>query len=917
MRTAIVYLILTSSLARAASYEQVAPVLKKYCVSCHNAEDRDGELSLATFADMLKGGKRGVVLMPGDSKNSRLIRVLTGLSRPKMPPRRSPAPPAEAIALLASWIDDGATGPKGAEPIQTTLSTPELPPAKGVNKAITSMDWAPNGKQIALARFKEIELRDAKTLKLVRKLSDHPGKINAIEYLSETLLLVASGVTGLYGEATIWNVDKGTVVRRFRGHRDTLYSATMRSQSDSIATPGYDKQIILWDVKTGKEIRTLHGHNGAVYDLAFSPDGTLLASAGADDTVKIWQVSTGKRLDTLGQPLKEQYAVTFTPDGRRVLAGGVDNRIRAWRIISKKRPRINPILYSRFAHEAAIAQIEISKDGQTLVTVGEDRTIKLWNAKSLTQRYLYERQPDVTPAIALSPDAKLLAVGRMNGSLKVYPVEKGKAIDNGTGKTTKPKIVTNANPMKTLKEAEPNDTIQQATPIQVPAEVHGTMMNAKGEDVDLYRFNAKAGERWVVEVNAARMKSPMDSKIAILDAKGKPVLRTLLRAVRDSYVTFRGINSTTRDCRVHNWEEMDLNQYIYLNGEVVKLHTAPRGPDSGFFFYPDDGSRRNYFGTTATSHALHEPCYVVEPHPPGSKLIPNGLPVFKIYYENDDDSMRQLGKDSRLIFTAPSDGEFLVRVTDVRGATGEKLKYKLIVRPARPNFSVRLHGANPTINPGSGKEFFVKANRIDGYSGPIRVDIKNLPKGFYVTTPLVIEANHDIAYGTINALPNAQTPKKSMVKVTASATINGERVTNAVNSLGTIKVVKKKQLQIELIGKGDYVVKKGNGPDSPEEWVIEPGQTIAATVKIKRNGMKARVQFEALKQNLPHGIIIDNIGLNGLLIVEGQSERTFFLTATKWVPETTRTFHLKTGAGGSQSSWPIILHVRKPEQSKK
>ena len=79
----------------------------------------------------------------------------------------------------------------------------------------------------------------------------------------------------------------------------------------------------------------------------------------------------------------------------------------------------------------------------------------------------------------------------------------------------------------------------------------------------MFRFKSKFGQKWVVETNAARSKSPLDSKIEILDTDGNPVLRTLLQAVRDSYITFRPIDSNSRSCRLFNWEEMDLNQYLY------------------------------------------------------------------------------------------------------------------------------------------------------------------------------------------------------------------------------------------------------------------------------------------------------------------------------------------------------------------
>ncbi len=149
----------------------------------------------------------------------------------------------------------------------------------------------------------------------------------------------------------------------------------------------------------------------------------------------------------------------------------------------------------------------------------------------------------------------------------------------------------------------------------------------------------------VLEINAARNKSPLDSKLEILDAAGKLVPRVVLQAVRSSYFTFRGHNSTDlNDFRLSDFADMELNQYVYANGEVMRLWMQPRGPDSGFIVYPGySGDRYTYFGTTAITHALNETCYIVEPHRPGESLISTGLPQYTIYYENDDDPWRKLG----------------------------------------------------------------------------------------------------------------------------------------------------------------------------------------------------------------------------------------------------------------------------------
>ncbi|HEV3025482.1 MAG TPA: PPC domain-containing protein, partial [Pirellulales bacterium] len=373
----------------------------------------------------------------------------------------------------------------------------------------------------------------------------------------------------------------------------------------------------------------------------------------------------------------------------------------------------------------------------------------------------------------------------------------------------------------------------------------------------------------------------------------------LLQAVRDSNVTFRGIDGNTRDCRLTNWEEMQLNQLVYINGEVVKLFRSPRGPDSGFLFYEGDGGRRLcYFDTTATAHAVEEPCYVVQPHPPGAKLVSTGLPVFPVYYANDDDGQRRLGSDSRLSFTAPADGSYLVRVRDARGDGGDRFAYRLTVRPPRPDFAVRLNGANPKIALGSGKKFTLEVERADGFDDEVHVDLSGLPAGFQCSTPIVIQAGHREADGVLLAAPDAPQPSAEAlgkITVAARARVAGKEVVKPVNNFGQITLEAKPKLLVRL---------------EPAELVVAPGTTIAAMLKVERNGHDDLVTFSV--ENLPHGVIVDNIGLNGVLLPKGENERQIFITADSWVPETScLAFAIENQAGG-QCSKPVVVHVRRP-----
>ena len=463
-----------------------------------------------------------------------------------------------------------------------------------------------------------------------------------------------------------------------------------------------------------------------------------------------------------------------------------------------------------------------------------------------------------------------------------------------------------------LAEKEPNNLPAEAMAISLPAVVTGMIHGKQGIDSDLFRFQAKAGEEWVLETNAARSKSTIDTKLEVLDADGNPIERVRLKAVRESWLTFRGKDSnTSNDFRLFKWDEMTLNQLLYVNGEVVKLWLYPRGPDSGYIVYPGSGNRHGYFDTTPLAHPLGQPAYIVEPLAKGEPEIANGLPTFPVYYQNDDESQRRLGRDSKLTFTAPADGEYLARVSDVRGFQGGDFKYTLAIRPRQPDFKVSIGGFSDGVPKGSGREFSFSVERKDNFNGPIRLDISNAPAGFHISTPIIIEAEQQRAFGSIHADADAAMPENDFVTVTATATVRGKKVIREIGKLSNIKPLGKPKLLVQVTSNTSGAVETGTFTE-PLEFTIAPGETISARVKVERNGFNGRIQLGShdAGRNLPHGVYVDNIGLNGLLIVEGQTEREFFITADHWVPETTARFHIKASPEKGIASNPLIIHIK-------
>jgi WD40 repeat protein len=925
---------------------QVAPIFKKYCNGCHNADEKEGGLVLESFDSTLKGGKRGAVIVPGKSDLSRLILTVEKKAKPVMPPEGNEGPKPDEIARLKGWVDAGAKGPTGQAPDPTLLVTPKIAPKGQVRQPIQALAWSRNAATIAIARLdrallwqsvsaltepewvKKID-GDIGTDKSVfpTNLAGVRGVANDVGFSADrTMLFVAAGEPGVFGEVRLFKTSDGSLIRTIQGHRDAIYAAELSPDGKLLATGSYDQKVKLWNVETGAEVRTLHGHNDAVYDVAFHPNGQILASASGDRTVKLWNVATGERLDTLNQPEKEQYAVAFSLDGKRIVAGGVDKRIRVWDITAGGKEGTNPIAFSRYAHEGGILKLVFSPDGKMLVSSAEDRRIKLWETQSFTQLKVLESQPDWPQALAISPDSSTLLVGRLDGSLQSYSIANaGAGLVTSTPLTGDPipPLASESALMHEIAEVEPNDAVNQAQAISLPATVNGKFVAAG--DRDLFRFEAKAGQVWMLETNAARKGSQADTKIEVLTADGRPVQRLVLQAVRETFNEFRPIDSNGPDIRLKNWEEMDLNQFLYIGGEVLKTFRMPQGPDSGMQMYNVGGKRLDYFDTSATIHALDEVCYIVEPYPVGTKLIDNGLPVFPLNYENDDDGERKLGSDSRLRFTALADGMYLVKITDTRGFGGDKHEYSLTVRPPKPDFTPSLAGGkDATVAATSGTRVTFQIDRADGFDGDVRFDVTGLPEGFSISTPTVIQAGHLQARAVLSTSLDSKDkapPKDAWanVKVTATATIHGQQVTKEAGTLGEIKLADKPKFVVFL--KPDrqplkVAEDKATPPASPDdipELVIAPGTTITAMLRIERaENFNNEQRFDV--DNLPHGVIVDNIGLSGVMIRQGETERQIFLTASNWVPESTRLIYGISQQEGNQASRPVRLIVRKAGQ---
>lgn len=91
---------------------EVKALLKERCVSCHGQVKQKAGLRLDAGALIVKGGKHGAAVIAGKADESLLLqRILSHDEDERMPPEGKPLP-ADRVALLRRWINEGAIYPK-------------------------------------------------------------------------------------------------------------------------------------------------------------------------------------------------------------------------------------------------------------------------------------------------------------------------------------------------------------------------------------------------------------------------------------------------------------------------------------------------------------------------------------------------------------------------------------------------------------------------------------------------------------------------------------------------------------------------------------------------------------------------------------------------------------------------------------
>ena len=343
----------------------------------------------------------------------------------------------------------------------------------------------------------------------------------------------------------------------------------------------------------------------------------------------------------------------------------------------------------------------------------------------------------------------------------------------------------------TASEIEPNDTREQvplSSSLDAPVVYNGVI--GQPDDHDWFRFRARKGQTLTVSVFARRLRSPLDSTIQVVNAKGAAVADNDDGAGPDSLLTFKPDEDGEYAVLVRDHLRRGGPSFVYCleiapaeSTLTLKIPEVARNDTQSrqYIAVP----RGNQFATLLSAKRANfsgELDFHIEDLPEGMHLIAQSVPAkidqFPIVFEAASNAPVS-GKLLDLMASAASGptGHYRNDIELVQGPNNSSYintrvdRLLVAVTEAAP-FKIRILEPKVSLLQGGSMDLQIAVERDPGFTEPITVKMVWNPPGITSQPDIIIPK--DAATGTyvLNAKGDAEL-RSWPLTVLASAKVNG------------------------------------------------------------------------------------------------------------------------------------------------
>ena len=164
---------------------------------------------------------------------------------------------------------------------------------------------------------------------------------------------------------------------------------------------------------------------------AVSRAGGVRMGSEFNDVLRVWDLETGLEQAALTGHERRVWAVAVTPDGATLLSGGDDRTVRVWDV-ANGRERAVAVLTG---HTEVVWSVAVTEDGATGISGSADGTVRVWDLATTHCRGKLTGHTGQVNTVAVTRDGKKAISGGDDRTLRVWDVATGRELAKLTGHT--------------------------------------------------------------------------------------------------------------------------------------------------------------------------------------------------------------------------------------------------------------------------------------------------------------------------------------------------------------------------------------------------------------------------------------------------------------------------------------------------
>jgi WD40 repeat protein len=199
--------------------------------------------------------------------------------------------------------------------------------------------------------------------------------IFCIKYLATKKELVVSTDAG---EIIVVNIVDQKIVHRFASGNQKIRCFDYNIAVNMLATASNDYKVRLYRLDDYTFINSFEAHTMGVGAIVFSANGQILLTGSRDAHLKVWDTQTWICQATIAAHLFAIYAIVFHPVLPYFATCSRDKSIKIWRSNDYTLYKNSSIDKGINGHRLSVNQICWLTSGQKLLSVSDDKTVKMW-----------------------------------------------------------------------------------------------------------------------------------------------------------------------------------------------------------------------------------------------------------------------------------------------------------------------------------------------------------------------------------------------------------------------------------------------------------------------------------------------------------------------------------------------------------